>query len=243
LTCGVDSLTLSSKAEEFSKMIVHFLCRYSSQRSEAVIRKLICVGILGSAFSISFAGHASAGFISASASGPGGTVTNLAITTVFVTDDNIQFDANYTSKAPIDFFLTLNGEGNYFIGAGSGGITNSTSSTFPSFYADLVTASAGTRFNETSWDGDVFSNGTTFVPPFPNATTVTFNGPPGLLAGDSTNIGVGFSISDSGPQSFEVVLTPTVLSSIPEPSTITLGLIGAIAVSFGYLACRFRRQG
>ncbi len=204
-----------------------------------MIRRLICAGILVSAFGILFARHASAGFTGASASGPGGTVTNLAIGTTFTTDDSIQFDANYTAAAPIDFFLTLNGTGNYFIGAPFGSVTNSTSSTFPSFYAYLVSAPAGSTFNESSWENATFTNGTSFIPPFPNTTTVTFNGPPGIVAGASTQIGVGFSISASGPQTVEIVLTPT---TIPEPSTFTLGLIGAIA-SLGYGARRFRRQG
>ncbi len=82
-----------------------------------MMRRPMCVGFLVSAFGILLAGHASAGFTAASASGPGGTVTNLAITTTFTTDDSIQFDANYTSQGPIDFFLTLNGTGNYFVGA------------------------------------------------------------------------------------------------------------------------------
>ena len=100
-----------------------------------MMRRLMCVGIFVPAFGILFAGYASAGFTGASASGPGGTVTNLAIGTTFSTDDSIQFDANYTSLAPIDFFLTLNGTGSYFLGAPFGNVTNSTSSTFPSFYA------------------------------------------------------------------------------------------------------------
>jgi PEP-CTERM motif len=205
-----------------------------------MMRRLICMGILVPAFGILLAGHASAGFTGASASGPGGTVTNLGITTIFTTDDTVLFDANYTAAAPIEFFLTLDGAGNYFVGESqTPDVTNSTSSAFPSFYAYLVSAPAGSTFNEASWDGAAFSNGTTFTPPFPNTTTVTFSGPPGIVAGASTRLGVGFSISASGPQTVELVLTPT---AVPEPSTFTLGLIGAIA-SLGYGARRIRRQG
>jgi hypothetical protein len=203
------------------------------------MRRLIRVGILASAFGILLAGHASAGFTGASASGPGGTVTNLAIETTFSTDDSIQFDANYTSPGPIDFFLTLNGTGSYFLGAPFGNITNSTSSTFPSFYAYLVSAPAGSTFFESSWEGAVFSSGTSFTPPFPNTTLVTFNGPPGLAVGATTDIGVGFVINASGPQTVEIVLTPT---SIPEPSTFILGVIGVIAAGLGHGVRRFRRQ-
>jgi hypothetical protein len=72
-----------------------------------MIRRLMCAGILVSTLGIMFARHASAGITFASASGPGGSVTNLAIGTTVTTDDSIGFDANYTSRAPIDFFLTL----------------------------------------------------------------------------------------------------------------------------------------
>ncbi len=166
-------------------------------------------------------------------------MTNIAITTTFTTDDSIEFDANYTSRAPIDFFLTLNGTGSYFIGAPFGSITNSTSSGFPSFYAVVVSAPLGSIFNEASYNTGTFSNGVTFSPPYPNTTLITYNGPPGLLAGDTTDIGVGFTINASGPQTVEIALTPTI---IPEPSTLTLGLIGAI-VSLAYCARRSRRQG
>jgi hypothetical protein len=211
------------------------------QGSSAMMRRLICVGFLVPAFGILLAGHASAGFTGASASGPGGTVSSLAIETTFTTDDSIQFSAIYTANAPIDFFLTLNGTGNYFIGAPFGNVTNNTSSIFPSFYAVLVSAPAGTTFNESTWENGTFSNGTSLTPPFPNATTTTFNGPPGITPGSTTDLGVGFSISASGPQTVEVVLTPVAAASVPEPSTFTLGLIGAIAI--GYCARRFRRAG
>ncbi len=147
-----------------------------------MMRRLICVGSLASAFGILLAGRASAGITGATAFGPGGTVTNLAIETTFTTDDSVQFDANYTAAAPIDFFLTLNGTGDYFLGAPFGNVTNSTGSTFHSFFAYLVSAPAGSTFNESSWDGAVFNNGTTISPPFPNSTLTTFNGPPGLLS-------------------------------------------------------------
>jgi hypothetical protein len=204
-----------------------------------MIHRLMRAGILVSTLGIMSAQHATAGIIGASASGPGGSVTNLAIETTVTTDDSIEFDANYTSRAPIDFFLTLNGTGSYFIGTPFGSITNSTSSSFPSFYAIAVSLPAGSLFNGASFSDGTFSNGVTFTPPFPDTTLITFNGPPGILAGDTTDLAVAFTINASGPQSVEFALTPTV---IPEPSTFTLGLIGAIT-SLGYCARRFRRQG
>ena len=199
----------------------------------------MCVGILVSAFGILFAGHAFAGITGASASGPGGTVTNLAIETTFTTDDSIEFDANYTSRAPINFFLTLSGTGMYFIGAPFGNITNSTSSSFPSFYAVVVSLPAGSLFNGASYNSGAFPNGVSFTPPYPNTTVITFIGPPGILAGDTTQVGVGFTINASGPQSVEIALTPML---VPEPSTLTLGLIVSAIASLGFCARRFRRH-
>ena len=46
-------------------------------------------------------------------------------------------------------------------------------------------------------------------------------------------------ITGSGPQTFDVVLTP---QTVPEPSTLVLGLISAVA-GLGYAARRRRRRG
>src|ERR1700691_3374501 len=62
----------------------------------------------------------SAEITSVSASAPGGTVSSLAIESTFMTDDSVQFDADYTSAAPIVLTLTVDGSGNYFIGAPNG---------------------------------------------------------------------------------------------------------------------------
>ncbi len=203
-------------------------------------QKLRLIAMLVSAFAVLSARPATAGFLSVSASGPGGTVSNLQIATTFTTNDTIHYSATYTAQAPIIFSLTLSGSGNYFIGGTSGTITNNTGAPFPSFYAYLVDAPAGSTFNESSWDSTVYSGGTTEIPPFPNANEVLFSGPPGLAVGDTTDIGVGFSIpaSATGTQSLEVILSP---AAIPEPSTLVLGLTAAI-VGAGYPARRPRRR-
>ncbi len=149
----------------------------------------------------------------------------LTIGTTFTTDDSVNFAATYTSASEIVLTLSLDGSGTYYIGAGNGHITNDTGAAFPSFYALLVGAPAGVTFNESSWNSAIFSNGTALSPPYPNATQVTFSGPPGLGSGDSTQIGVGFMDSDSGSQTFEVVLTPT-LASVPEPAGWAVMLAG-----------------
>jgi hypothetical protein len=186
---------------------------------------------------ICIAAPASAAITSVSASGPGGTVSSLAIGTTFTTDDSVNFDATYTSPAPIIFTVTINGSGHYFIGTTSD-VTNDTSASFPSFYALLVGAPSGAILNEASWQGATFSNGVSFTPPFPNTTEVSFNGPPGIGAGDTTQLGVGFTISNSGSETFEVVLTPTVVS-VPESSTWAMMLLGFAGLGFvGYRTTR-----
>jgi hypothetical protein len=84
-------------------------------------------------------------------------------------------------------------------------------------------------FVEASWDGEVFNNGTSFIPAV--ATEVSFNGPPGIGPGDSTSLGVGFYIPSSvtGPQTFEVLLTPT---AVPEPSTWAMILVGLAGLAY-----------
>jgi hypothetical protein len=153
----------------------------------------------------------------------------------------VSFDANFTSAAPIYFTLSITGNGNYFLGAPTGGITNSTGSAFPSFYAFLVSGPTGSTFFEAGYSGTVFSNGVTFSPPYPNCTELTYNGPPGLAAGGTTDIELGFQTTVSSPGTVEIALTPVALSFIPEPSTFALGFVGAIG-SVAYWARRFRRD-
>jgi hypothetical protein len=201
-----------------------------------MIRRLLCAGMLVSAFGVPFARNASAQITAVNASGPGGTVTDLAFTS-----DNIQYSADYTSRAEIDFFITVSGPGTYDVGFPIANVTNSTGSLFSSFYAYLVDAPAGSTFNSAGWNSNVFSNDPIFIPPFPNTTELLYSGAPGLAAGDTTIISAGFQIpaADSGTQSVEVILTP---AAIPEPSSFVLGLIGTIA-GLGYCVRRFRRQG
>jgi PEP-CTERM motif len=178
------------------------------------------------------AAPASAQITSVSAAGPGGTVSSLAIgSTFFGTDDSIQFDANYTSPAPIVFTLTVDGSGDYFIGVPFGDITNGTGGSFPSFFAFLMGAPAGVAFDGAGWDPAVFSSGTNFPP---STSEVALNGPPGLGAGNSTGIEVFVSVPSSGLETFEVVLTPV---AVPEPSTWAM-----LALGFAGLAFTARRR-
>ena len=200
-------------------------------------RKLMALGTLALALASASTRPARGDITAVSSSGPGGTVSNLGITTTFSANDSVQFDANFTSLAPIDLTLTVNGPGMYFVGAPFGFITNSTSEAFPSFYAYMVGPPAGTLFDEASWQDAVFSNGVSFLPPFPNTTEILFSGPPGLGVGDTTSIGVGFQITATGTNTLDIVLSPV---PVPEPSSLVLGLIGAVT-GLGYGSSRTLR--
>jgi hypothetical protein len=186
------------------------------------------------------AGRASAGMItSASASGPGGTVSNLTIDTANTTDDAVTFHADYTADAPIHFTLNISGAGTYFVGFTFGNVTNSTGSTFANFYAYLESGPSGSELDEASYNTSVFQS-VTFVPDI-NPTEIIFNGPPGLADSDTTNIYVAFTTTQTGPATVMVALTPTPLATAaPEPATIVLGLTGAIGC-LGFSTRRRRR--
>jgi hypothetical protein len=196
-------------------------------------------GVLALTFGVLCNRQASAGSItSVSASGPGGTVTDLVIdSSPFGTDDSVGFKANYTALAPIDFTMNISGSGSYYLGIAAGDIINSTSSAFPNFYANLLSGPAGTVTNGAGWETSVFSNGVTFSPPL-SPTSVTFLGPPGIPVGGDTLIYVAFQTTAASAGTVAISLSP---SPVPEPSTFALGLIGAIGC-LGYCARRFRCQ-
>jgi hypothetical protein len=196
------------------------------------------VGMIVTTFGFLAAPPGYAEIISASAAGPGGTVHNLAIHTLVNLNDGVGFYADYTSLAGINVNVTVDGPGIYYVGYVN--ITNDTSSAFPSFYAYLNSAPAGSVLGGASYSASTFSNGVTFSPPA-DPTSVSFNGPPGIGPnGDSTSLYAQIYIppTATGTQSFGVLLTPT---AVPEPSTFLVGLIGAMPL-IGYGARRPRQR-
>lgn len=206
-----------------------------------MVRRPTYLAVLAFACVVPLARQASADITAVTASGPGGSVTDLAIATDFSPHDSVQFKAVFTSAAPITFDLTIDGPGGYIVGYPLQDVTNSTATPFPSFYAYQLDAQAGSTFYAGSYNVHAFSSGVTFAPPFPNATTVRFDGPPGLGIGETTNIGVEFEINAPGSRTVEVVLTPVAMS-VPAPSALTLVLIGAVAC-LGHRARRPRGRG
>jgi hypothetical protein len=170
---------------------------------------------------------------SVSASGTGGTVTNLAIGTAFTTNDSIAFKANFTATAPINFAITVNGAGNFDLGYPVDQVTNSTGHAWPTFTMNLLGAPAGSTMNQFSFDTGVFSGGT-YTPPFPNATSLKLAGGTGVLNGHNADLSVGFNIVSAA--SFNVTFTPP---SVPEPSS---SVLMTIAVALSLLARSPRKR-
>lgn len=161
-------------------------------------------------------------------------VANLSITTLQNRDDSVYYDAYLFNAGPLDFNVTVDGPGTYYIGYGR--IFNVSDDygapiNFTGIEASLQNAPTGSAIGLVSYD-DHFSSITVISP-----TTLTLNGPPGIPVEESASFYVGVDITGSGPQTFEVVLTPTV----PEPSSLVLGLISAVA-GLGYATCRRRRR-
>jgi hypothetical protein len=196
-----------------------------------VKKQLMMVGMIASTFGLLAPRSGYAEIIAADASGPGGTVHNLSINTLVNFHDAVGFYADYTSRAGINVDVTVDSPGIYYVGYVN--ITNDTSSAFPSFYAYLTSSPAGSVIAGASYSSSTFSNGVTFSPPAA-ATSVSFNGPPGIgPGGDSTSLYVILYIPPTamGTQSFDVLLTPV---GVPEPSSFVVGLLGAIPlVVFG----------
>jgi hypothetical protein len=185
----------------------------------------------------SIAAYARAEITSYTIGGAGGTVSDPHIATLINTNDSLDFTiANYTSLAPINFEVNVDGPGYYYVGYG-GVAMDSTTSAFPSFYGYLSNAPTGSVLNE-AFSYDLIYPNVSFAPLL-SPTSVTWSGPPGLMPGQATDIGVGVQITGSGPESFEVSFTP-VAQAVPEPSTLLLSGIAAI-VGLGAWAWRRRR--
>ena len=166
-------------------------------------------------------------------------VLNLSITNIQNRNDSVAFDAYLFSTGPLDFNVTVSGPGMYFIGNGRVfNVTDfagpGTGIDFSGLEATLENAPAGSQIGSYERDPKSYASATVI-----NPTTIVFNGPPGIPVEQSAFFNVGYDITGSGPQTFEVVLAP---QTVPEPSTLVMGLIAAVA-GLGFAARRRRRQG
>jgi hypothetical protein len=163
----------------------------------------------------------------------------LSITSLVNANDSVFFNAYLFTTGSLDFDVTVSGPGMYFIG--NGRVFNSTDYAGPGTGVDFIgleatleNAPAGSQIGSYERDPNSYASATLVSP-----TTIIFNGPPGIPVEESAFFNVGYAITGSGPQTFEVVLTPQI---VPEPSTLVLGLIGAVT-GLGYLASRRGRRG
>jgi hypothetical protein len=163
----------------------------------------------------------------------------LSITTIQNRNDSVFFNAYLFTTGSLDFNVTVSGPGTYFIG--NGRVFNVTDFAgpgtgigFSGLEATLENAPAGSQIGSYERDPQSYASATLI-----NPTTIVFNGPPGIPIEQSAFFNVGYNITGSGPQTFEVVLTP---QGVPEPSTLVLGLISAVA-GLGYAARRRWRRG
>ena len=197
------------------------------------------VGMLVAALGVLSAGDASAEILSATASGPGGTVTNIVIDTAIVTNDaissmrttrrgpdHLQSDrqrprgvlhrlshwvAHRLHRQPLSLVLYLPGE-------------------CPERLGDERSRLQFLRFPQRD------------VHPRHQSDEHNVRRPARARGRGTTDIYTAVNIpgSASGTQTFQVVWTPT-LQSVPEPSTLVLGLTGAM-VGLGYLAAHRRAR-
>ena len=165
---------------------------------------------------------------------PTPAVPTLSITSLVNRNDSAFFDAYLFTTGSLDFNVTVSGPGTYYIG--NGRIFNATdymgSGTgigFMGLEATLLNAPAGSGIGPIETDPQHFTGFT-----LNSLTSITFNGPPGIPVEESAFFNVGYNITGSGPETFEVVLSPL---AVPEPSTLVLGFIAA-AAGLGYAARR-----
>ena len=198
----------------------------------AMMKRLMMVGLIASTFGVVGGRPGYAQITSVTVDAPGNLVPYLQIDSLVNYDDAVAFKAYYLTPAAVDFDVTVAGPGIYYVGYGY--IENDTTATFPSFYGYLDSAPAGSVIGLASYSPSTFGNGVSGSPP-DAPTSITFNGPPGLGVGDGTSLYVGIYIppADTGTQTFELALTPTA-ASVPEPSSLVLGLIAGLAMGFGY---------
>jgi hypothetical protein len=163
----------------------------------------------------------------------------LSITTIQNLNDSVFFDAYLFTTGTLDFTVTVSSPGTYFIG--NGRVFNVTDYNgpgtgvgFSGLEATLENAPAGSQIGQYQRDPKSYASATVI-----NPTTIVFNGPPGIPVEQSAFFNVGYNITGSGPETFDVLLTP---QTVPEPSTLVMGLIAAVA-GLGYAARRRRRQG
>ena len=188
------------------------------------MKNIFAAALLAAAAAFAFAVPATAGIVSVSAAGPGGTANPLNIVTIFNTNDAVIYGADFTADAPIYITITLSAGGSntqFFLAPGGNLLTNNSGVTFSNFYMDLLGYPPGTTLNGGGTAGNAFA-----LPTFnADATEAVFSGVsglpggPGLPNGFSTTLAIGISLaspprpngdhcaihrSNAGPRAFDL---------------------------------------
>jgi PEP-CTERM motif len=205
------------------------------------LQKLFAAALLTAVSVVCILAPAKADITGVMASGPGGSVFDLGIGSVDTTDDAVQFGANYTSDGLIYFTVTLGqGDANtlYFIDP-SDQLYNESSSTFPNFYAYLISGPTGAALVAAGQDEGAFGLGTSVSP-----TELKWSGPPGLPPGEFTFLAFKFTLPEPvvGTETVEIAFGPGSLP-VPEPSTWAMMMLGFAGLGFaGFRSARARRS-
>ena len=211
------------------------------------MKNIFAAALLAAAAAFAFAVPATAGIVSVSAAGPGGTASPLNIVTIFNTNDAVIYGADFTADAPIYITITLSAGGSntqFFLAPGGNLLTNNSGVTFSNFYMDLLGYPPGTTLNGGGTAGNAFA-----LPTFnADATEAVFSGVsglpggPGLPDGFSTTLAIGISLA-SPPVRTETIVLYIGPTPVPEPSTWAMMMLGFAGLGFaGYRATRARRS-
>lgn len=188
-------------------------------------RSLIC--LLAAGVLALSAGDAHASFINAVfVSGAGGSATNN-IDNSNPSAPTDYFVATFTSIAPIDFTVTINTPGNFYLSFTSppGSVANNTGVTIDALEFQLLSPPAGAFLL-----GAQQQSGTPLpILTLPGSYAAEISGPTNLAAGASTAFGIGFNIPNgTGPQTVTVALTPF---AVPEPMSIVMTGLGVLGLA------------
>jgi hypothetical protein len=140
------------------------------------------------------------------------------------------FSVTFTSIAPIDFAVTIDSPGNFYVTSNfPQGVLNNTGKTIDALEFQLLNPTAGAQIlGGQSQIGAVLPNLS-----FPGNYGFELSGPPDLAPGAGVGIGVGYNIPQGpGPITLNVELTPFA-TAVPEPSPFVLSGMGVLAMA-GY---------
>jgi hypothetical protein len=190
---------------------------------------LVSVGVL--AFSAQVCNGTS--ITSVVISGPGGTGSSY-IDNSNDTVPSAYFTVTFTQMAPIDFAVTIDSPGFFYLTANNlDSILNDTGQNINALEMQLLDPPA-----DAERAGGQYGNAHLPTPIFPSSYAFALTGTPALADGDFGGIGLGFDIPDgTGPITLDIELTPYI-TSVPEPTSLVSSGMGTLTI----VGCLLRRR-